>query len=1160
MIKKIILLAFSIHSLVTFSQVELMRNGSVTTCSGTFYDSGGAGADYSNDESFIFTICPDPLVGGQAQLDFIAFDTPQNEDIMTIYNGPNTTYDVITSLTGSINPVTVTASLTSINGGQPNPGGCLTIVFISNDISTNSGWEATISCFEPCQVIEAIIDNTVPVADLDGIVRICQGDPVTFNGDGIFSVDDTGATYDWDFGDGTTGTGATTSKTFTNEGIYIVSLVITDTNPAGCSSTNLSTQSVYVSSTPDFTGTQAIETTICLGEETTIEAVVTPVLVASSCANGGEQTALGDVQGVTFTSLLDLNCFQGQSLTDVAQLESICLVIEHTYIGDLEIIVRSPSGQTVTLHNRAGNSLNLGNPIVSDGTGPGEGWEYCFSMNATTFLQDGPTVQSGTPTTDVSKLLTVDAGTYLPVGDFNNFLGSTIDGIWSLEIIDNSPADDGTIFSWSLNFDETLLSSDFSFTPTIITEAWDPDPSITNTVGNTITVLPTAAGTQCYTYRVIDDFGCEYTQQVCIEVLPEIVPIIPIPMEECDDSIADGFAIFDLTIKDTQITGGNQDWTVTYFETDSDAQNDINQINPANTFTNSSNGQVIYVRVTDTITGCFGFTTLTLNVLPNPASLTDAPDLVFCDDTNPGDNQEVFDLTVNEAYIINGEVDVTATYYETDADAQSETNAIPNPITYTNLSSTQTIYVRVTNDNTSCFMVVDFDIIVNPLPVASTVTDFIVCEVNFDGVNQFDLESKTTEVLNGQSQTDFVVTYHISQADADAGINALVSPYLNISNPQQIFVNITNNITGCSISTVSFNIEERDNPTANSDLIPIESTLCDNFNVNDGFAQFDLSTQDMFVLDGLDPNIYGVIYYETQADADLGINPLPNLYENIQNPQVLYARVDDVTAPDTICYATTNITLNVDLLPEFSLDDFYVLCVNNNGTNIVAPPLIDTGLSVLDYTFEWRQDGTIIIGAVGSSYLVTQAGDYSVTVADNITNCQRTINTIVNESSPPIVNATVTSLAFSDNNVIEVEVIGIGVYEYNLDGGLWQESNVFEDVPLGEHIIIVRDLNGCGIGSDTVIVLDYPKYFTPNGDGFNDTWNIAGINSQPRARVFIYDRFGKLLKQLSPTGIGWNGTFNGANLPASDYWFTVQYLEPNDGVLKQFKAHFSLKR
>jgi len=276
--------------------------------------------------------------------------------------------------------------------------------------------------------------------------------------------------------------------------------------------------------------------------------------------------------------------------------------------------------------------------------------------------------------------------------------------------------------------------------------------------------------------------------------------------------------------------------------------------------------------------------TLTLNVLPNPASLPDAPDVVLCDDTNTGDNQEIFDLTVNEAYIIDGELGVTATYYEAIADAQANTNAIINTTDYTNLSSLQTIYVRVTNDTTGCFTVVDFDIIVNPLPIDSTVTDFITCEVNFDGVNLFDLESKTAEVLNGQSQTDFLVTYHINQAEADAGINPLVSPYLNITNPQQIFVRITNTVTGCSISYISFNIEEKDNPTANSDLIPIDYTICDNFNDNDGFAQFDLTTQDVFVLDGQDQNIYGVTYYETQVDADLGINALSTLYENTQNP------------------------------------------------------------------------------------------------------------------------------------------------------------------------------------------------------------------------------------------------------------------------------------
>ena len=105
-------------------------------------------------------------------------------------------------------------------------------------------------------------------------------------------------------------------------------------------------------------------------------------------------------------------------------------------------------------------------------------------------------------------------------------------------------------------------------------------------------------------------------------------------------------------------------------------------------------------------------------------------------------------------------------------------------------------------------------------------------------------------------------------------------------------------------------------------------------------------------------------------------------------------------------------------------------------------------------------------------------------------------------------------------------------------------------MPLGVHIVTLRDKNGCGIVTTSVLVIDYPLCFTPNGDGYNDTWNIAGIATQPNAVVYIFDRFGELLKQLSPRGGGWNGTYNGVNLPTSDNWFSVEYNEPINGKRK----------
>ena len=1132
-----------------------MTDGTTSnTCSGTFYDSGGSTGNYGNTETIRHTICPD-VPGGQVQLDFTSFNLEANADFITIYNGPDTTYDVIGTFSAT-SPGLVTAALAS---PQPNPGGCLTIAQSTDPTNTFSGWEATISCFQPCQNITASIDSTLPLQDPDDIVRICQGEEIAFNGSGVFSVDGIGATYDWDFGDGNTASGITVNNTFVDEGIYEVSLVITDANPLGCTSTNKESIFIYVSSTPDFTGTEAANDTFCLGESTTIDGVVSPVTQIANCANGGEETALGDVQGVTFTSTLNLDCFQSQNLTNIAQLESICIVMEHTYIGDLEIAAISPNGQRVLLHNRTGTSLNLGNPIETDGTGSGQGWEYCFAMDGAVLLSNGPTVQSGTPTAS----LTVDTGTYLPVGDFNDFIGTPIDGQWTLEIIDYLPQDDGTIFSWSLNFDESLFASNYTFTPSYPAQGWDPDPSITNTTGNTITVQPTTVGTHCYTYRVIDDFGCEYTEQVCVEVLPEVIPIVPTPFELCDDTVADGFTVFDLTTKDAEVTGGNTNWSVQYFENNADAISNFNPINPATAYTNTVvNSQTIYARVTDNITSCFGFITLTLNVLPNPASLNDAPNIELCDDNNAGDSQEVFDLTVNEAYIINGEVGVTATYYETNTDAQNAFNAIITTTIYTNTSSTQTIYVRVTNDVTSCFVVVDFDIVVNDLPSTTTVTDYFICEVNADGVNQFDLESKTTEILNGQNTADFAVTYHISQLDADTGVNPLVNPYINITNPQTIYVNIRNINTNCTDASMNFNIEELNTPSANPDLAPIEYTLCDNFGTNDGVAQFDLTTQDAFVLDGQDPLINLVSYYTSQVNADAGdvANALVSPYENTSNSQIIYARVDDTSATNAICYATNELTLNVDLLPEFTLEDNYIICGNTNGSEIIGPPLIDTGLSILQYSFEWSLNNVIILGAIDSSFLVTQPGDYSVTVTNNITNCQRVGNTVVMESAPPVVTTTVTTLAFANSHVIEVEALGSGDYEYSLDNGPWQDSNVFENVSLGEHEVTVRDKYGCGFASASVTVMDYPNFFTPNGDGYNDTWNITGIIAQPNAQIFIFDRYGKLLKQLSPSGNGWNGTFKGYNLPAADYWFTVEYFEPNNGDKKEYSAHFALKR
>lgn len=149
-----------------------------------------------------------------------------------------------------------------------------------------------------------------------------------------------------------------------------------------------------------------------------------------------------------------------------------------------------------------------------------------------------------------------------------------------------------------------------------------------------------------------------------------------------------------------------------------------------------------------------------------------------------------------------------------------------------------------------------------------------------------------------------------------------------------------------------------------------------------------------------------------------------------------------------------------------------------------------------------------------------------------------------------------------DANNVEIIVDGDGDYEYAINNGMFQDDPVFMDIPPGINTVIINDKNGCGTTEPIeFLVVAYPKFFTPNGDFINDEWNVRGIETLTNPIVFIFDRYGKLLKQLGAVG-GWDGNFNGRPMPATDYWFRFEYEEDEAGVLvvKTRQSHFSLKR
>ena len=185
-----IIWVFFLLPFLGYSQDVLISDeGTVITCSGNFYDSGGSGGNYQSNEDYTITICPENS-GQMVQLDFTWFSTQTNADILTIYNGDDDTAPA-TTYSG---PDTASPGFVAAD----NSTGCLTINFTSDNAASTSGWEAEISCYEPCQDISGSIDNTSPSPDADGNILVCPGGQVDFSGSGTFSNSGADATYTWD--------------------------------------------------------------------------------------------------------------------------------------------------------------------------------------------------------------------------------------------------------------------------------------------------------------------------------------------------------------------------------------------------------------------------------------------------------------------------------------------------------------------------------------------------------------------------------------------------------------------------------------------------------------------------------------------------------------------------------------------------------------------------------------------------------------------------------------------------------------------------------------------------------------------------------------------------------------------------------------------------
>ena len=170
--------------------------------------------------------------------------------------------------------------------------------------------------------------------------------------------------------------------------------------------------------------------------------------------------------------------------------------------------------------------------------------------------------------------------------------------------------------------------------------------------------------------------------------------------------------------------------------------------------------------------------------------------------------------------------------------------------------------------------------------------------------------------------------------------------------------------------------------------------------------------------------------------------------------------------------------------------------------------------------------------------------------------CYKITELVVQFSTPPFIENIITQDWTDSNNTITV-LPNEENFWYSLDGITYQNSNYFENVLAGEYNIYIKNESDCVGIAEKIYLLNYPKFFTPNGDGVNDNWKVKFSEFQELFQVEIYDRYGKFINSFDKNSSGWDGRYNGTNLPSSDYWFKIIRLSDSEII---YRGHFSLKR
>jgi gliding motility-associated-like protein len=368
---------------------------------------------------------------------------------------------------------------------------------------------------------------------------------------------------------------------------------------------------------------------------------------------------------------------------------------------------------------------------------------------------------------------------------------------------------------------------------------------------------------------------------------------------------------------------------------------------------------------------------------------------------------------------------------------------------------------------------------------------FYQWQESIDGLNWIDIAGETNE------------NYTIPNLSSTAYYRVLVA---------EDSIYLTN--SSCNASSEIFEIQVvlfPMAPVSNGDLI-----ICEN----------DSTPLSVNVTSGLTVNWY---------DAPTGGNLIQanSLTYNPNGISGTYYAEAETTSGNCISTTRTAVEMSYFEIPQVT-DETLGICEDTSVT-------LHTNTNITTATYLWSTNETT------EQITVNTPGVYTVDLINGPCRVTKTIT--LNRIENPIIES-----IESNGKHIVVNLSNTGDFLYSIDGNVYQPNNIFSNIDGGLYTVYVKERSCDEIITTTHLHFYIPKYFTPNNDGFNDVFDLKGIEFFSTSFVAIFNRYGKLLKSSRKVPFSWDGNFAGQQLPSDTYWYVI--VVDN----QKFTGHFALKR